>query len=332
MILPWDKLVRLAMAGYRDVVGPLFHALETIDVTDDPERLLDASFDELFEAELANITADAGMAAQLNGMADPLYSLTLKNMPILRQWRREYYSELEKIPRVGLWDGITFPSATPAWRPVAERAVKAIRKWNVADRATFDKLSRDERSKAWTITGINSKKTLAKIKESLADTFDSGVGRVGWYKSIRSTFKRSRLGPSAAELVYRVATTRGWHEGQNRTVNNPLISPLFPYVRVITINDSRRTLACAMMATHGLNKIDVYRRDDPAYLVNRTPRHFNCRCRDVYLTPWQAARLGVSEAIEWTKTGIAPKSPEHVPYFEVPMPEGWTPLDLSLAA
>lgn len=328
MILPWDKLVDLALAGYSDIVDRLFGEFKRLDYIPDPELALVSELTGNFDDQFAAILADLGMTSYLNGAADPLFKLTVKDVPVIKEWRGDYFKQIEQQPRTWIWDGITFPSQQKIWRPVAENAVKAIKNWNVMDRADFDKLSRVERSKAWTVTGINTQKSLNKIRSEVKKSIDTGSSRVQWYKSVVKEFNKANLGPARAELVYRVASTRGWHEGQQKTISDPAIGRLFPYVKVYTINDSRRTIACAMMAKNGINGTSIYRRDDPAYVNNRTPRHYNCRCRDSFITVRQAARFGIPEAIEWLKTGIEPASPVRVPYFEVPMPKGWTPLPL----
>lgn len=331
MILPWDKLVNLALAGYGDAVDRLMGELKRIDFVPDPGLLLASEITGDFDDKFAAILADMGMSSYLNGMADPLMSLTVENVPVIKEWRSDYWNELQRYPKTWLWDGITFPSNTPAWRPVTEKAVTAIKKWDVVSRYDFDRLSRFERSNAWTITGINTRKSLNKIRQNIIQVQESGASRNQWYTTVKKEFDKSNLGPSSAMLVYAVAATKSFHEGMQRTVDNPVISGLLPYVKVFTINDSRRTIACGMMANGGIGKSAIYRRDDPAYIHNRTPRHFNCRCKDSFMTVRQAAREGVPEAMEWLKTGTPPVKPVRVPYFEVPMPKGWTPISLRAA-
>lgn len=331
MILPWDKLVNLALAGYSDIVERLFGNLTRLDWIPDPELALVSELTGDFDNDFSAILADMGMTSYLNGMADPLRSMTIQNVPIIKEWRGDYYRQLEQQPRTWLWDGISFPSETKLWRPVTEKAVAAIKKWDVVKREDFDKLSGIQKSNSWTITGMNTVKAINKIKKSIAQATEDGTGRIPWYKTVKKEFDKSNLGPASAELVFRVAATKTWHEGQQRTMDNPIIGQLFPYVKVYTINDSRRTIACAMMADSGIGKSSIYRRDDPAYINNRTPRHYNCRCRDSVMTVRQAAREGVPEAMEWLKSGVAPVSPVRVPYFEVPMPKGWIPISLRAA-
>lgn len=333
MILPWDKLVTLALAGYTDATERLFNSV--IRHGENAPNLFDLFADEVrggFDEEFASLLADLEMASYLNGAAEPLGKLTIKNLPLVRSWRGDYYKQLERIPRVGLWDGISFPSETKVWRPVAEKAVEAVKQWNVVKRDDFDQLADAQRSRAWTITGINSQKALEKIRQSVATLPDTGASRIQWYHTVKQEFDKSALGPARAELVYRVASTRMWAEGAAKTVSNPVITNLLPYVKVYTINDSRRTIACRMMSRNGINGSAIYRKDDPAYIHNRTPRHYNCRCHDSYMTVAQAARAGVPEAIEWQKTGKPPEKPYFVPYFEVPMPPGWIPLPYGVAA
>lgn len=331
MILPWDKLVKLALAGYDDLLDEFLRELRGIERYPDPARMV-ASELGTFEEQLAALIADLGMSSAINGMADPIGSLTIRNVPILKSWRAEHYAELERYPRINLWDGIAFPSETPAWRPVTERAVESLRSWNVVKREEFDKLGRNEASRAWTITGVNSRKSIASIRETLGKAIESGASRVQWYQTAKPAFDKSRLGPAAAELVFRVAATKAWHEGQARIIQNPVIGQLLPYVKVHTINDTRRRVACTMMSRNGLNGTSIYNRNDPAYIHSRTPRGFNCRCRDSFITVAQAARNGVHEAIEWQNTGKQPTKFEMVPYFEVPMPKGWIPLSMGVAA
>lgn len=331
MILPWDKLVDLALGGYRSLLDELYYAFKESDRFPDPFRFINKETSDFSQA-FAELLADVGMASELGGMADPLLSLTMDNVPLLRDWREQYYTNINRFPKTWLWDGITFPSDTTVWRPVSEKAVKAIKSWKVANRSDFDKMKRVEKSRAWTITKINNLKTLKHLKKTLHESIETGDGSKSWYSDVKKDFEKSRLGPAAAELVFRVASTKGWHEGQAKLLESAPVGELFPYVNVITINDSRRSQACYMMSYSGMDKTSVYNRRDPAYLRNRTPRHYNCRCRDSFMTVAQAARAGVAEAEEWLKTGKRPDKFEMVPYFEVPMPKGWIPLSLSLKA
>lgn len=283
MVLPWDKLVRLALAGYDDLLSRFFESVFDLDRYPDPVRFVLGETNDL-GVDFANLLADAGMAAELNGMADPLASITLKDMPVLRSWRQQYYNQLQLQPYTFLWDGINFPSDTNAWRPVTVKAVETLKTWKAVTRDQFDRMSRQQRSNAFVITKLNAKKTLVKLRDSISDAIESGTSRVNWYKSVKKDFDKSRLGPAAAELVFRVVTTKSWHEGQKKIVEeNARIGNLFPYVRVFTINDARRTIACKMMSNGGLGKTSVYNRLDPAYINNRTPRHFNCFLPDTVI-------------------------------------------------
>jgi hypothetical protein len=331
MILPWDKLVELALGGYHTILDELYRSFRDSTKFPDPLRYITGETSD-FSSAFADLLADMGMTAEVNGMADPIASLSMQNLPILKDWREQYYDNISRYPKTWLWDGITFPSETPVWRPVTEKAVKALKSWKTVTRSDFDKMRRIEKSRAWTITKINNVKTLKHLKTTLQESIQSGDGSKSWYSDVKKDFEKSRLGPAAAELVFRVAATKGWHEGQARILEEKPIGELFPYVNVITINDSRRSQACYMMSYSGLDKTSVYNRRDPAYLKNRTPRHYNCRCRDSFMTVAQAARAGVQEAQEWLKTGKRPDKFEMVPYFEVPMPKGWIPLSLSLKA
>jgi hypothetical protein len=337
MRLPFDKLIDLALAGYRDALEGFVEALAAFGDAD-PLLALQGAVPGLVD-DARGLLADEMFAAFVDGFAAPLASLTLQSLPVLRSWRPDLYSQLffqpplrEHLGEDELWDGVNFPSETPAWRPVAEAAVRRVKKWRVLQRQDFDRLRTRAKSMAWTVTGINSKKALAKVKASLARALPGGTSRADWAREVAPVFAKANLGPASMELVYRVAASRFWHQGQADLANNPIIGDAFPYVQVVTINDSRRTVACATMAHSGIGRTSVYRYDDPAYLRNRTPRHYNCRCKDRLLTVFQAARLNVPEAVEWERTGVRPK-PTFVPYFEVEMPRGWVPLDRwSLAA
>lgn len=58
----------------------------------------------------------------------------------------------------------------------------------------------------------------------------------------------------------------------------------------------------------------------------------NCRCGQNPLTVKQAAARGVSEAIQWLRTGIPPAHPEHVPHPPVELPPGWGAGGVRLSA
>jgi len=214
------------------------------------------------------------------------------------------------------WDG------NKAWMPIVSAAARHLEGLRPLLDWVFEAALPATRKQAFTVTDIASQQALESVQKSLTKAMATGQSFPTWYKVARKALATGPVGLPRAQTIYRFTGSQAFHSGQERVLGDPLIGDRFPYIFVYVIRDSRLSEPCRHMGKSGLRGNDgkrtaCYRRDDPAYIRNRTPRHPNCRCHDSPLTISQAAKLGIREAIEWESTGHSPLIPAHVPYFEV---------------
>jgi len=126
------------------------------------------------------------------------------------------------------------------------------------------------------------------------------------------------------EAVARLPMAFALSRGRKAGPPAPPMMAVFPYAETVPVVDRRLSVLCEVISRSGLNGTGVYRRDDPVWIEFRPPRHWNCRCGLILLTPHMAASRGVKEAVEWVRSGRPPRRPKYVRRPPVDMPDGYT--------
>lgn len=219
---------------------------------------------------------------------------------------------------------VTMPERGEAGRihyAVIDEAAEELSKKNVIDRAGFDRLEDAARSKAFTVTGVDSQETLEKIRDALAANIAEGVDvQAGREKILESVDEGTFLSPWHLETIIRTNVQVAFSDGQMKVLQHRYVQSGFPYSSYEAIDDDRVRHNHLALMTLGIQKTNIYRTADPVFQTFRPPWDFCDRCSWIPLTVRMAAARGILEAIEWLRTGIEPSPPAFVamPPFQPP--------------
>lgn len=303
-----EKIIDFSMIAHGDFVQMLLNSFDRI-AKDEKETPIDAARRALSLniPLLAQLIGDSALASLLWGAAG-----------VSRRLPRSlvYGSPRNARDIMNDWNG------GKAWMPLVSAAVRHLEGLRPMLDWVFESVAPATRKQAFTVTGIAIQKALESVQKSLVKALEQGQSFPTWYEVARKALATGPVGISRAQAIYRFNGSQAFHNGQERVMNDPIVGNRFPYIFVHTIRDSRISEPCRIMGKsglrgHGGRRTACFRRDDPAYIRNRTPRHINCRCKDSPMTVSQAAKLGIREAVQWELTGETPLIPSHVPYFEV---------------
>ena len=203
------------------------------------------------------------------------------------------------------------------WRPIVEAATADLASRKVVSKEDYEALRGEARQQAFTVAGERSLKTLTKIRDALARATADGTDPV---EPVQLATRTSPLGPGEMENVWRTNVASGRSRGLDHVLEQ---TDLFPYEQTLVIDDANLTELCDTIRKSGIQKTDIFQRDDPVYQKFKSPRHWQCRCSRRPMTVREAARRGIKSAIRWLKTGKPQKDWVKHPKAEL-MP-GWMP-------
>lgn len=202
--------------------------------------------------------------------------------------------------------------------PVIDEARRNLLRRGVVTRDVFDALASDAKAQAFTVAGINSEKTLEKIRDDLAALVEQGPTLREFKRGLRESLDTSHIGDAHAETIYRTNVQAAYSAGRDVLTSNPIVASVFPYREYIPIHDGRVDPEHLALGSLGLNGTGIYRADDPMWDYFSPPWRYNCRCGTNEKTIEAAARGGVEEAKLWLRTGQPPADPEwrldHIPF------------------
>lgn len=301
-----NNIVNLSVAAHGAFLDVLLDSFDRALVTsNDP---IDAARKvlELNIPLLAQLVGDAALASLLWGA-----SSVGRRLP-----RTTIYGSPGRTSDITFnWDG------NKAWMPVVNAAARAVGNLRPLLDWIFHAADARTRQNAFTVTGLATQRALEAVQRSLVRAINTGQGQTTWMRQavVRKALATGPIGRAQANMIYRWNVGQGFHIGQRMILSDPIVGDNFPYVRVMVIVDSRLSDICREMSHRGIQGTSVFRRDDPAYVYNRSLRHIGCRCHDSPLTVRQAAELGIAEAIKWRDSGVppTPHNLAHVPYFQL---------------
>lgn len=227
--------------------------------------------------------------------------------------------------------------------PIIDEAYRNLSSRNVMDRQTFDAIDAAARSKAFTVTGIDSETALSKIRDILAESAAEGDGYKTFRKKVlKGVEEATFLADNHLETIFRTNIQTAFSDGQQKVLNQPFVRSAFPYVAYEAFHDDRTRHQHLEMMKAGIQGTNVFRSTDPVFLLFRPPWSWNCRCSWIPLTIRQAAERGIKEAEQWLATGVEPVPPAYVamPDFRPPpgfhrslnaVPLSSEPIDASFA-
>lgn len=208
--------------------------------------------------------------------------------------------------------------------PVIEEAAHELSQKNVMDRAMYDALDSAARAKAFTVAGVDSDETLAKIRDVLAKNVQEGADFKTFKKEVlEAVGEGTFLSDSHLENIFRTNVQSAFSDGQMKILNHPYVADGFPYVSYFPIEDDRVRHNHLALEKLGIDGSNVYRITDPVFKTFRPPWDYNCRCGFAPMTVMQAAAEGIREAIQWLQSGQEPFPPAFVPMPPFQPPPGF---------
>lgn len=174
-------------------------------------------------------------------------------------------------------------------RRTFEEAVKAFLGRKVMGADEFYKLVGLARKRAFTISGMLSRRMIDLAHSELAATISAGEDLAGFRKALARRFSEAGYTPlnrSHVEVVYRNATMASYATGRDVQMRQPAVLEARPYWQIVTVADSRRR------PTHGAVHGKVLHYGD-AFWAAGPPFGHNCRCRKVSRSAADIERLGL---------------------------------------
>lgn len=230
-----------------------------------------------------------------------------------------------RIPGMGDEDGdVRFPGL--------EQAVQSLVDRQVLMPLDLARLESGARQTAFGLAGVQTAEAMEAIRDALVEDIAEG----GTLRDFRSRVlevlddrDEAPLSPARIETIYRTEVGMTHTRAMANALAHPLVGDEFPYVAYHAVHDSRVRPEHLKMESLGLDRTNVFRKDDPIWERFTPPWDFSCRCALVPLTLDDAARAGVREAQEWLRTGIPPQNPKYIKAPPFDAPEGFEGVRLS---
>jgi hypothetical protein len=161
--------------------------------------------------------------------------------------------------------------------PVIEEAVKILYSKNAIDRRSFDALDAASRQKAFTVSGVDARETLEKIRDALAENVKAGTDLKSFRKAIKeSVGEGTFLSDAHLEMVYRGAVQSAFSDGQIKVLQSPFVRSGFPYAFYDANHDERVRENHLALEHYGIDGSNCYRIDDPVFQTFRPAWDWNC--------------------------------------------------------
>lgn len=208
--------------------------------------------------------------------------------------------------------------------PIIDEAARELAEKNVMTREQFDLLDSAARQKAFTVAQVESMDTQTKIRNVMAETVKDGVDVQTFRERVLAAVDEGTFMSDAhLENVYRTNIQTAFSDGQMTVLSHPFVRSGFPYASIDPIDDDRARHNHLALATMGIQGTNIYRIDDPVFILFRSPWDYNCRCGWTAMSVRQAARAGIQEAITWIETGVEPTDRAFVPMPSFRPPPGF---------
>lgn len=228
------------------------------------EQEINATFEEL-----RNLAADTQTTIRVLGMLSP-WVPQVQDAPagVVRQ--RPITMALEDRPAFD-------------W-PFMADAIRFLRTKQVVTQDQFDTLSRSDRQSVFAMPEVNDIRFLTEIRNEIATSIGSGES----LESFRERMQQ-RIGLQEAQVntLFRTNTHQAYLEGQERTLESPVVADSFPYVMYAATRDTR--VDPAHSAVDGF----VVKRGTAEHRVLlKLLKRYNCRCALIPLSAEDARRHG----------------------------------------
>lgn len=183
------------------------------------------------------------------------------------------------------------PPADPGRFAEAVAAWKAKKPTLAAD---FDKLTQQQRQRAFTVAGVAQASILADVWKALDKAVADGTTFADFKKDVATKLTAAWGGPNPARLetIFRTNVQTAYIHGRYAAMTQPLTLKRRPFWKYSAIKDSRTTSICSALDGK------VLPADSDFWNTHIPPLHFSCRSQIIALTAAQAEAAGVSEPPE----------------------------------
>lgn len=223
--------------------------------------------------------------------------------------------------------------------PIHDDAIRVLEASPASVGANYRETAELVRQGSFAVTGELVQGQVEQIKEVFQTALEEGHSRDRFIDNVINTLGEGKLSESHLETVFRTNAMAVKSNSKHEALQMPLVSSAFPYVGYSATHDARTRPEHLELESDGLQGTNIYRADDPTFLLFRPPWSYNCRCTFYPVTVEQAAKKGVTEAVNWLERAknlasmeggsfylylkqVAPTSGEHVtPPGFAPEPE-----------
>lgn len=266
---------------------------------------------------------------QLRGQSMMQREETLLTRPVSEQiWLRRAVAHAEATPAP------TTLEVKDIEFPVVEEAARDLSRKNILTKERADALEAASKQKAFTVAGVESTETLARIRQAIADNIKEGVGYESFRKKVLADVDEgTMLSDAHLETLFRGAVSAAFSDGQMNVLQEPFVRGGFPYAAYDSISDDRRRHTHGELEHLGIQGTNIYRINDPVFQTFRPPWEYGDRCSWKAMTVKQAANDGIEEAQQWLESGEEPNPPAFVemPPFQPPPEFQRIPMSIQLA-
>lgn len=147
--------------------------------------------------------------------------------------------------------------------PIIEEASTNLAVREVMFRSDFDALATEAKSAAFTVARVSSLDALEKLQEVLVHDVSQGGTLREFRAKVDDVMGETSLSPGHLENVYRTNISASYAVGQQRVLNQVLVTDAFPYLAYHAVHDSRTEQNHRKMEKLGIDGTNIYRRDDP---------------------------------------------------------------------
>jgi SPP1 gp7 family putative phage head morphogenesis protein len=170
----------------------------------------------------------------------------------------------------------------------SEGAIDYLRHLTPVTKEVFDGLTRQYRSDAFTVAGVNDQRIIATVRDALTETAAHGGTRADFEKTVHEITSEAGVADLTGfelDTVLSTNTLKAYGTGRLEQMQEPHMMEALPFWQYWTVGDMR--------VRPGHAELDgfIARAIDPVWRKIYPPWDFNCRCSVVPLTEEEALQI-----------------------------------------
>jgi F like protein len=183
--------------------------------------------------------------------------------------------------------------------PGIDNAANRILESRTISPANYYGMRQRARQEAFTISGNLEDAAVDKIRVLLGENVRDGANLKAFESAVAEALPKLAISEAHLENVFRTNTLTAFSDGHEATFQAPIVADAFPFRAYFSTHDDRTRIEHEQLEELGMDGTNVYLADDPTWLKFRPPWDWQCRCRWIPYTIRQAARKGVTMAVQW---------------------------------